>query len=134
MNISANTTKPWPTPSNDRYEVIRRRAEEIYVRNGRIPGHDLANWAQAEREITIETAAVRRTAIVVRVNGTEFVGEYDPAADDGYKPGEFAAHASVSVHFQGNKMFILRPNGKVLDTTIVKTGASGASTEPAFRK
>ena len=106
---------------NHRYELIRRRAEEIYIRNGRIPGHDLANWAQAEREITIEAASVRRTAIVVRVNGREFVGEYDLAAADGYKPGEFAVHAPVSVHFHGNKMFILRPNGEVLDTTIVKT-------------
>ena len=136
MNTSAKTTNPWPTASNDRYEVIRRRAEEIYIRNGRIPGHDLANWAQAEREITLEAtteaaATVRRTAIVVRVNGAEFVGEYDHAAAESYKPGEFAAHASVSVHFHGNKMFILRPNGKVLETSIVKTGASRASNNPA---
>lgn len=124
MNVSANTTNPWPIASRDRYEAIRRRAEEIYIRNGSIPGHDLANWAQAEREITLEAATVRRTAIVVQVNGTEFVGEYNPASADGYKPGEFAARAAVSVHFHGNKMFILRPNGKVLETTIVKTGAS----------
>ena len=119
---------------NHRYEVIRLRAEEIYIRNGRIPGHDLDNWAQAEREITIEAASLRRTAIVVRVNGMEFVGEYNPAAADDYKPGEFAAHAPVPVHFHGDKMFILRPNGKVLDTTIVKTGIGPESTSVASGK
>jgi hypothetical protein len=133
MNTSPNTLNPWPTPPINRYEAIRRRAEEIYIRNGRIPGHDLDNWAQAEREITLEAAARRRTAVVVRVNGTEFVGEYDPATD-GYMRGEFLPHAAVSVHFHGNKMFILRPNGKVLETTIIKTGVGSASASQAFGK
>jgi hypothetical protein len=131
MNTSPNTPNLWPTPPINRYEAIRRRAEEIYIRNGRIPGHDLDNWAQAEREITLESAARRRTAVVVRVNGTEFVGEYSPAAES-YIPGEFSPHAAVSVHFHGNKMFVLRANGKVLETTIIKTGAGPASTSPEF--
>ena len=38
----------------DLQEAIRRRAEEIYIRNGKIPGHDLENWAQAEHEIMRE--------------------------------------------------------------------------------
>src|SRR5579863_64228 len=38
------------SPSNrfDVNQAIRRRAEEIYERNGKLPGRDLHNWAQAE--------------------------------------------------------------------------------------
>jgi len=105
----------------DLQEAIRRRAEEIYIRNGKIPGHDLENWAQAEHEIMREFTepAPRRTAIVVKVNGAAYVGEYDPASSD-YQPGEFAPGVSVPVRLRGNKMQLLRPNGKVLETTIVK--------------
>ena len=107
---------------SDLQEAIRRRAEEIYVRNGKVPGHDLENWAQAEQEILQESSAPapRRTAIVVKVNGVAYVGEYDPTSSDGYEPGEFAPGASVPVRFRGNTMLLLRPNGKVLETTIVK--------------
>ena len=34
--------------------------------------------------------------------------------------GEFGADASVPVRFHGDKMFVKRPNGKELETTIVK--------------
>lgn len=50
MNAAANNPQPWPTTPVDRQEAIRRRAEEIYIRNGRIPGRDNENWAQAEQE------------------------------------------------------------------------------------
>ncbi len=33
-------------------EQIRRRAREIFLKNGSQPGHDLENWLQAERELT----------------------------------------------------------------------------------
>ncbi len=107
---------------SDLQEAIRRRAEEIYIRNGKIPGCDMENWAQAEHEIMREFSepAPRRTAIVVKVNGAAYVGEYDPASSDDYQPGEFDPGASVPVRFRGNKMLLLRPNGKVLETTIVK--------------
>ncbi|HET7891280.1 MAG TPA: DUF2934 domain-containing protein [Candidatus Sulfotelmatobacter sp.] len=122
MNAAANTPQPWPVSPVDRHEAIRRRAEEIYIRNGRIPGRDNENWAQAEQEIMRELAgeAPRKTAIVVRVNGEEYVGEYDPETADGYAPGEFGAGTSVPVRFRGDKMLVLRPNGKVLETTIVQ--------------
>jgi hypothetical protein len=122
MNAAANTPQPWPTSAVDRQQAIRARAEEIYVRNGRIPGRDAENWAQAEQEILQELsgAAARKTAIVVRVNGEEYVGEYDPDAADGYVPGEFGTGASVPVRFHGGKMLVLRPNGKVLETKIVQ--------------
>ena len=106
------------TPDANLQEAIRRRAEEIYFRKGKIPGHDLENWAQAEQEILRES--LPRTAIVVRVAGAQYVGEYRAPSSDGYRPGEFGPGAAVPVHFQGNKMFVQRPNGKILETTIVK--------------
>ena len=122
MNAAANTPNPWPTAPRDLHEAIRCRAEEIYIRNGRIPGRDLENWAQAEQEIRREFAdrPHRRTAIVVRVDGAEYIGEYNPESCDGYAPGEFGPGASVPVRFHGDKMFVKRPNGKELETTIVK--------------
>lgn len=122
MNAAANTPNPWPTVVADRHEAIRRRAEEIYIRNGRVPGRDLDNWARAEQEILREFGErpARKTAIIVRVNGEEYIGEYSPESSDGYVPGEFGTGASVPVRFHGDKMFVKRPNGKELETTIVK--------------
>jgi len=113
--------KPWPTPSPEQHEAIRRRAEEIYIRSGRIPGRDLENWSQAEEEILREFVAVpaRRKAVVISVNGVKYVGEYDPASSGGYTPGEFGSGAPVPVRFDGTKMFVKRPNGHELETTIV---------------
>lgn len=107
----------------DLHELIRRRAEEIYVRSGRMAGRDLENWTKAEQEIRAEVdgrPAARRNAVVVKVDGVEYVGEYHPNAADGYSPGEFAAGDPVRIRFQGDKMLIQRPNGKELETTIVK--------------
>jgi hypothetical protein len=36
------------------HDAIRKRAREICLRSGRIPGRDLENWAQAESEIGLE--------------------------------------------------------------------------------
>jgi hypothetical protein len=49
-NASSNPRSSVP----DLREAIRRRAEEIYVRNGRIPGREVENWVQAEKEILRE--------------------------------------------------------------------------------
>ena len=112
---------PCPTPPPDHHEAVRRRAEEIYIRNGKIPGRDLENWAQAEEEVLRESSGLpTRKAIIVKVNDAEYVGEYNPASSDGYLPGEFGPGASVPVRFHGGKMFVKRPNGKILETTIVK--------------
>ena len=125
MTAAAHTPQPSPTSLFDRHEAIRRRAEEIYIRNGSIPGRDTENWAQAEQEISLEFSASHKTAIVVRVNGEEYVGEYDLESADGYVPGEFGTGSSVPVRFHGSKMLVLRPNGKVLETKIVrKNGVS----------
>jgi hypothetical protein len=107
-------------PLPDLREAIRRRAEEIFMRTGKLPGRDLQNWALAETEILREySVATRRFAIVVRVNGVQYVGEYSPAASGGYQPGEFGAGAPASVRFEGEKMFVIRANGQELETTVV---------------
>jgi len=108
----------------DLHEMVRRRAEEIYERNGRVAGHDAENWAQAEQEIAREATErqheTSRFSIIVHVNGVQYVGEYSLASANGYTPGEFTKGVSVPVRFHGEKMFIRRPNGKELETTIVK--------------
>jgi hypothetical protein len=103
------------------HEAIRRRAEEIYQSSGSIPHRDLQNWARAEDEVRLELAArsVRKYAVVVSVEGIRYVGEYDSALADGYNPGEFAAGDPVRVRFNSGKMFVQRPNGRQLETTIV---------------
>jgi hypothetical protein len=122
MRPAAKTPNPWPNASTDQHEAIRRRAEEIYTRNGRIPGRDVENWAQAEEEILRESAspATPRTAIVVKVNGVQYIGEYKIASSEGYLPGELGPGAAVRVRFHGDKMFIQRPDGRILETTVVK--------------
>jgi len=105
----------------DLQEAIRRRAEEIYVRNGRVEGRDVENWSQAEHEVMNEIAArARRTAVIVRVDGVQYVGEYRPESAEGYVPGEFGPGIAVPVRFEGDKMFVKRPNGRELETTIVQ--------------
>jgi hypothetical protein len=118
-----SVSKPWPTPSAELQEAIRKRAEEIFARNGRVPGHDVQNWIQAEKEVLQEYVASQtgRTAVVVNVNGVQYTGEYTPDIADGYIPGEFGRGDPVPVHFAGDKMFLTRPNGRELETTIVGT-------------
>jgi len=121
-NFSPDNPPPASTPAvPDLHEAIRRRAEEIYIRNGRVPHRDLENWAQAEREIRAEADVQgRRTAVVVSVNGVRYVGEYRIEAADGYVPGEIRAGGKVQVRLDGDRMFISRPNGKELETRIVQ--------------
>ena len=116
---SHSPTHPWPTTPAELHEAIRRRAEEVYFRNGCAPGRDLENWSQAEREILAESAQPRK-AILVKVDGIQYVGEYTPATANGYAPGEFAPGDRFLVRFEGDKMFVQRPNGRELETTIVQ--------------
>jgi hypothetical protein len=111
--------------SADLRELIRQRAEEIYYRSGCIPGRDLENWAQAEKEIREEiathtTRSARRMAVVIKVSGVLYVGEYAAEASAGYTPGEFDKGASIPVRFDGDKMFVKRPNGRELETIVVR--------------
>lgn len=109
-----------PLSPADLHERIRRRAEEIYFRNGRIPGRDVQNWAQAEQEVIEETRSSRRTGVIVEVDGVQYVGEYSSLASNGYRPGEIDPGAPVHLRFEGDKMFLLRPDGAELETTIVQ--------------
>ena len=122
----------------DLQETIRRRAEQIYIESGEIPGRDLDNWSQAEQEIMQELAthessakgapfkaglganAEKRTALIVRVQGVQYICEYNPELSQGYTPGEFGSGASVPVRIEGDKLFLIRPNGAELETTIVR--------------
>ncbi len=106
-------------PAPDLHELIRRRAEEIYFRNGRISGRDVENWAQAEREILTELTASRRHAVIIKVDCVQYVGEYHPHSAGGYTPGEFSPGSPVPVRIEGDKMFLTRPDGRELETTIV---------------
>src|ERR1017187_5806461 len=121
MNADAQTPQPWPTLSADQHEAIRQRAEEIYIRNGRIPGRDMENWAQSEQEILCESPEpTTRKAIGVKVDDAQDIGPFAPESSDGYVPAEFGPDASVPVRFQGYKMFIKPSNGKIQETTNVK--------------
>lgn len=113
------------TPTPDTQELIRKRAEEIYERNGKIAGRDLENWVQAETEVRRELSQqTGKAAIVVNVHGVRYVGEYLAADADGYVPGEFAQGDPVPVRIEGDRMFVLRGNGKELVTKIVSASAS----------
>ena len=104
----------------DLQDAIRRRAEEIYVRSGKVEGHDLENWALAEAEILRESALpTPKRAVMIRVKGVQYVGEYDVVHCGDYTPGEFRVGADVAVRFDGDKMFVKRTNGSELETDLV---------------
>ncbi len=102
-------------------EAIRRRATEIYHRSGGVAGHDVENWVRAEAEILREstTHPVRR-AIVINVQGVVYTGEYDSNSADGYTPGEWKPGDPVPVRLAGDQLYLRRPNGHELQTTVVK--------------
>ena len=112
-------------------EAVSGRAREIYEKGGKIAGRDLENWMQAEAEVVRELSRLseRRLALVVRVDGVQYVGEYSVAFANGYAPGEFASGDPVPVRFVGNKMLVERPNGKVLETIIAQK-VGGTSPPP----
>jgi hypothetical protein len=101
-------------------EAIRRRATDLYHQRGALEGHDTENWYQAEAEILREsdTSLVRR-AIVVNLQGVVYTGEYEAGAE-GYTSGEWKPGDSVPVRLEGDKLYLRRPNGQELQTTIVK--------------
>jgi hypothetical protein len=116
-----STPPPAATRSAQLQEAISRRAREIYEWSGRIPGRDMRNWIQAEAEILHrQQIPPGCAAVVIRVNGVQYVGQYQPSSFADYTPGEFASGDSVPVRFHGNKMYVKRPNGRELKTTIVQ--------------
>jgi Protein of unknown function (DUF2934) len=102
-------------------DAIRRRATELYQRTGAVEGHDVENWYQAEAEILRESVGTPvRRAIVVNVQGVVYTGEYECTAAEGYTPGEWKPGDPVPVRLAGDKLYLRRPNGRELQTTIVK--------------
>jgi hypothetical protein len=102
-------------------EAIRRRATELYQSGGATEGHDLQNWYQAEAEIVRELSLhPTRCAVVVNVNGVVYTGEYESASADGYTAGEWKAGDPVPVRLAGDKLYLRRPNGRELETNVVK--------------
>lgn len=37
------------TPQDHLTDMIRKKAYELYAKNGKKPGHDMDNWLEAER-------------------------------------------------------------------------------------
>ena len=102
-------------------EAIRRRATELFQHGGKVEGHDAENWYQAEAEVLRESAAhALRRAVVVNVRGVVYTGEYESTSADGYLPGEWEPGDPVPVRLAGDKLYLRRPNGRELQTTIVK--------------
>jgi len=102
-------------------EAIRRRATELYHQGGALEGRDAENWYQAEAEILRESATnPTRRAVVVSLQGVVSPGESEATTAEGYTPGEWKAGDPVPVRLAGDKLYLRRPNGKELQTTIVK--------------
>jgi hypothetical protein len=102
-------------------EAIRRRATDLYQQGGAIEGKDTENWYQAEAEILREEATSHiRRAVVVNLQGVVYTGEYEATAAEGYTPGEWKPGDPVSIRLAGDRLYLRRPNGQELQTTIVK--------------
>jgi hypothetical protein len=102
-------------------DAIRRRAQQLFEQRGRIPGHEVEDWLRAEAELRRESASRTKSArVLVKLEGVTYTAEYDPANCDGYQPGELSSGAPTRIRLVQDKMFIQRPNGKELETRIVK--------------
>jgi hypothetical protein len=100
-------------------EAIRRRAQQLYEQRGCTPGHEVEDWLQAESEILKESQP-DPAYVKVRFEGVTYTGEYDRKYSDGYARGEFRPGSAVEIRFDSDKMFVKRPNGKELQTRIVR--------------
>lgn len=113
-------------------KAVRQRARQLYELHGRVPGHDLENWMQAEAEVGARLAAQAVSSphdveaphkvrhVKIKIDHVIYTGEYDPATSGQYKPTEFNAGAPVEVFFEGDSMILKRRNGEPLRTRIVR--------------
>jgi hypothetical protein len=53
-STESKDTAPAPSEDAGRFERVRQRAYELYLRRGDAPGDDVADWLEAEREIDAE--------------------------------------------------------------------------------
>ncbi len=56
----------------------------------------------------------------MNVEAVVYTGEYEPASAGGYTPGEWKSGERVPIRLEGDKLFLRRPNGRELKTSIVK--------------
>jgi hypothetical protein len=104
-------------------QAIERRARELYEQRGRVAGHELEDWLQAEAEVTQTTSPPperKPASIVVRVGDIIYTGEYDAAACGDYTPGNLKKGQPITVLVKGDQLLINLPSGGQLVTTIVK--------------
>jgi hypothetical protein len=104
-------------------QAIEQRARELYEQRGRVNGHQLEDWLQAEAEVTQAMAPRqerRPASIVVRVGDLIYTGEYDAAACGDYTPGNLKKGQPITVLVKEDKLLINLPGGGQLVTTIVK--------------
>ncbi|MGB8830976.1 MAG: DUF2934 domain-containing protein [Candidatus Sulfotelmatobacter sp.] len=108
-------------PDADLQNAIRKRAEGIFYQSGQLAGNDLENWQRAEAEILRESGAqLTRPAIVINLDGVLYTGEYDLRTCGDYMPGEWKAGDRVPVRLEGDRLFLRRPNGRELETYVIK--------------
>jgi len=120
-------------------EAIRRRAQELYEQRGRVDGHQVEDWLQAESEVLRRNSApanatpeplpspTRKSGFVlVRIDGMLYTGEYDLDHAHGYHPGELGPGTPIEVRFEGERMYIKRRNGRELESRIVRKVAASA--------
>ena len=48
------------TPNDD---AIAKRAYELYLQRGSVPGHELDDWLEAEAQLSSEAASSQRTPV-----------------------------------------------------------------------
>jgi hypothetical protein len=83
--------------------AIRLRAEKLYEARGRVAGHEVEDWLQAEAEILRELQCFPKLArVAVHFEGATYIGEYDAQHCDGYTRGEFRAGTPVELPFRGS--------------------------------
>jgi len=56
-------TADWAPEDEPREEKIRRRAYELYVERGYMPGYDVEDWIQAEQELSSEAEPLHDKAL-----------------------------------------------------------------------
>ena len=122
-SAEAKTDAVLPGAEAELRDAIVRRARELWEQRGRVDGHAEEDWLQAEAEVRRERETAVRPClayIVVRAGKCTYTGEYDLARCDTYKPGDLARGAELTVRFEGEKMHIRLPNGRELETRVVK--------------
>ena len=110
----------WEIHKSDPRHAIRPRAQ------GRQEGGeqgelDLEDCNEAEAEVLRESGTCQtRASVVINLEGVVYTGEYDFATSGDYMAGEWQAGDRITVRLAGDRMYLRRPNGRELETQVVK--------------